>query len=288
MSQIIKDIKLFIPPIVLIAARKIRLLLGWKPPSLLEGPYSTWQEAVTNSAGWDAPEILDKTLELSLKMRDGIIEFQQDLIEYRRICYSETILAFLSMSSGMNHGKLDIVDFGGSLGTNFAQNRKFLRPFIDDGNCHWNIVERPPTVDLGRKHFENHNLRFFASLDEIKMQRGYIPKFYLFSGSMQCVEEPFSLLDLIIADGANLIAFDRILVSPKTQHEILIQPHHGITFPTWCFSRNLFVQTMAKKGFAFVEEFSIPPGEQFDCQRGPDRDFYWAGLIFVRDKQSLN
>ena len=151
---------------MLAGGRKIRRLLVKPPPANFAGPYSSWQDAVAHSDGWDSSAILEKTLDLSLKMRDGLIVFQQDAIEYDRIIYSETILAFLAMASGMNGGKLDIVDFGGSLGTNFAQNRKILRPFIEKGKCAWNIVERQLTVDLGRKHFEDANLRFFGALDE--------------------------------------------------------------------------------------------------------------------------
>lgn len=281
-----EDIKLFIPPIMLVGARKIRLLLGKQPPSGLEGPYSSWRDAVANSDGWDAPAILEKTLDLSLKMRDALIEFQQDLVEYGRIRYSETILAFLAMASGMNGGKLEIVDFGGSLGTNFAQNKKILRPFTDDGKCKWNIVERPPTVDLGRKHFEDQNLQFFATLDELKVQRDQLPTSFLFSGSLQYIDEPFALLDRIIDDGMNLIAFDRLLVSPKAQHEIFIQ-HHRAAYPTWCFSRNLFVETMAAKGFALVEEFSHPPGAQFEYSGRGRSAFYWCGMIFAREKREV-
>ncbi len=284
MNRFRESIKLYIPPIILVGARKIRLRLAGKRPSPdFEGPYSTWQDAAANAAGWDAPAILGKTLDLSLKIRDGLIEFQQDLVEYGRIRYSETIIAFLAMASGMNDGKLDIVDFGGSLGTNFAQNRKLLRPFVDGGKCHWIIIERPPTVDLGRKHFSDQSLRFFATLDELKAQCDQVPTSFLFSGSMQYIEEPFTLLDQIIEGGMNLVAFDRLFVSTKKQHQIFIQ-HHRATYPTWCFSRNLFVETMSSKGFVLVEEFSFPPGEQFDYHRGPDGPLYSCGMIFAREK----
>ncbi len=289
LSRFREDIKLFIPPIMLVGARKIRQLLVKQPPSEFEGPYSSWRDAVANSDGWGAPAAFEKTLALSLKVRDGLIEFQQDLIEYDRIIYSETILAFLAMASGMNGGKLDIVDFGGSLGTNFAQNRKILRPFIERGKCAWSVVERPPTADLGKKHFEDENLRFFGALDELKMQRHELPTSFLFSGSLQCVDEPFALQDRIIDGGVNLIAFDRLLVSPKAQHEIFIQQpdpamQYHTTYPTWCFSRNLFVETMASKDFALVEEFTLPAGAQFDYHRGPGKPYYWCGMIFAREK----
>ena len=203
MSCFKENIKLFIPPIVLSGARKI-CLLG-KPPQDFEGPYATWQDAAANSDGWDASAILEKTLDRSLKVRDGEIGFQLDTVVFDRVIYSETVLAFLAIASAMNGGKLDIVDFGGSLGTNFAQNKKILRPFIEKGRCAWNVVERPPTADLG-KHFADENLRFFGGLEELKARVPKLPTSFLFTGSLQYVSEPFTLLNQIIAGGVNLIA----------------------------------------------------------------------------------
>jgi putative methyltransferase (TIGR04325 family) len=119
----------------------------------LIGPYLSWQDAVTASDGWDAPEIMDKTLDVSLRLRDGDIAFQQDTIVHDRIIYSETILAFIAMIAGRNCGRIDIVDFAGSLGTNFMQNKKILEPFIKEAKCSWKIIERKIVVDLGREHF---------------------------------------------------------------------------------------------------------------------------------------
>jgi putative methyltransferase (TIGR04325 family) len=288
MKRLREDFKLFIPPIVLIGARRVRALFQGQQLSAFEGPYSSWQGAMAASDdGWDSIDVLEKTLDLSLKMRDGLIEFQQDLIEYNRIIYSETILAFLAMASGMHGNSIEIVDFGGSLGTNFTQNKKILRHLIDDGKCKWNVVERPPTVKIGRNYFEDKSLQFFVSLDELMARNGYVPTSFLFSGSTQCIEQPFVLLDEIIDRGANLIAFDRLFVSPNAQHEIFIQHHMGTTYPTWCFSRNLFVETIESKGLSFVEEFSRPPTAQLDYHRGPDRPFYWVGMIFARDKPAF-
>ena len=281
MNRLKEHLKLFVPPIMLAAARKIRLL--GKPRPDFEGPYSSWEDAVANADGWDAPAILEKTLDRSLKMRDGLIEFQQDTVILDRVVYSEAILAFLAIASAMNGGKIDIVDFGGSLGTNFAQNRRVLRPFIDRGKCTWNVVERPPTADLGRKHFQDENLQFFGNLGELKARLLKIPTSFLFTGSLQCVDEPFSLLNWVIDCGVNLIAFDRLLVSPKAQDEVFVQRpnpeiYYRAAYPVRCFSRSRFLEMMVSKGFVLVEEFTKSPGAQFDH----------CGMIFAREKHGVD
>ena len=209
------------------------------------------------SDGWDAPAILEKTLAVSLKLRDGTIAFQQDTITYNRVIYSEPILAFIAMTAAMGRGKLNVIDFGGSLGTNFFQNKRVLQKFIDRGHCLWNVVERPATAELGRKHFEDPNLRFFSSFAELRANVAEYPEALLFSGSFQYVSDPNALLHQAMGYGAKLVAFDRLLVSPNDQHEIYVQRPdpkicYAATYPVWCFSRAVFMKDMTSIGFVRV------------------------------------
>jgi putative methyltransferase (TIGR04325 family) len=261
------------PPILLDLARKLKPDYSARE---FEGPFASWKEAEARSDGWDSPEITAKTLEVSLKVRDGIAAFQQDTIVYDKIDYSATILAFLLLALSRHPDNLSIVDFGGSLGTNYFQNRKILERLSVE-SLTWNIVERPDIVKLGNQHFAGSTLRFFAGLDEAIESLGGRADSFLFSGSLQYVEEPFSLLDEAIDSGARVVAFDRLLVSAAHRHAVFIQrpdpgEYYRATYPAWRFSRDLFVREIASKGFSLVEHFPLDVHPRFD----------YCGMLFVR------
>jgi putative methyltransferase (TIGR04325 family) len=63
----------------------------------------------------------------------------------------------------VDKGRLTVLDFGGSLGSTYFQNRKFLN-FI--GDLSWNIVEQPHFVKTGRLYFQNEILHFYYDVEE--------------------------------------------------------------------------------------------------------------------------
>lgn len=228
-----ETLRVLTPPILWGAARGMACRLGVheSQPVLFDGPFDSWRSAIAKSDGWDVPAVLDKTLAVSMKQKNGTIVFQQDTITYYHIIYSKSILFFIAMASAMEGGKLNIVDFGGSLGTNFFQNKRVLQEFMKRGTCVWSVVERPPTAELGKKLFQDSNLRFFSSLSELKADVSDYPPSFLFTGSLQYVDDPSALLSEVAEQGVRLIAFDRLLVSSEEHHEIFVQRPPRNTIP---------------------------------------------------------
>jgi putative methyltransferase (TIGR04325 family) len=241
------------------------------------GPFSTWEEAEALSNGWDSDIITKKKFQAAIKVRDGLSEFEQDSIMYDKIIYSETILAFLILHMSRHKNKISIIDFGGGLGTNYFQNRKILGGLYNT-SVSWNIVELPLLSELGREHFANSQLTFFSDIgDAIRAVRD-VADSVLFSGSLQYIPEPFALLDQVIDRGGKLLAFDRLVVSPTENHAVFVHvPHpeyyYPATYPSWCFSKELFIRNLAARGFQLVEHFT----------RHPDRHFDICGMIFKMD-----
>lgn len=264
------------PPILWRMAHGAQISLCSPNRSTFEGPVSSWEAAVSGSDGWDSPVITHKTLDAALKVKQGLIEFEQDGVARERIIYSETILAFLLLVLSRHKDILNVIDFGGGLGTNYFQNRKILRQ-LSGTSVRWNIVERPVFAKLGAEHFQTNELNFYSTLEDALSNVTPIPDALLFSGSLHYVADPVSVLDQAINAGISIIALDRLLVSPENEHAVFIQhpnpyTHYKATYPVWCFSRDAFVARFVANGFMLVERFTGAPDAHFDR----------CGMIFVK------
>lgn len=236
--------------------------------SAFAGPYPSWLEAEAASDGWASPMVLEKTLGASLSLRDGKIEFQQDTMIFPKIIYSPLILALLALSLQRDRERLFIFDIGGSLGTNFFQNRKLLDA-LGGVSVSWNVVEIPPTVEIGRKHFATPSLNFFDSINDARGAMPGVPQAVLFSGSLQYVRDYLNIVDQAIDTGAPFIAMDRLLTSPTVEHAIYIQQpspefYYAATYPVHCFSLSCFLREMKQKRLHLIEHFTQNPGTYFD------------------------
>ncbi|MBT3069776.1 methyltransferase, TIGR04325 family [Rhodomicrobium sp. Az07] len=245
-----------------------------------EGPFGDWNAAVANSTGWDAPVITEKTRDISRAVRDGNIRFQQDTIARNSVVYSSAILAFLVMAIQESNGAVDILDFGGSLGTNYIQNRAIIANAVSEHRCNWVIVERPDIVRIGRDEFERDGVRFFETLDEASATLGRLPASVLFSGSLQYLDAPMSIIDRLVASDVRIIGIDRLLMSEQPEHEIFVQrpdpeKYYSASYPVWAISRKRFAEEMSSRGYALIAEFP-------QSMAGPFRHY---GMMFSANRQ---
>ena len=240
--------------------------------SQFEGPFTSWTQAVAQSATWDAPEITELSLRSALAAKEGKVACEHDGVPFKDPLYSQTMLAFLLLAS--RDGVLNIIDFGGGLGSGYFQNARLLR--LMSSPVQWHIVERPIFVKLGTEHFQNDTIRFYSSLGEaIRHSKS---NSLIFSGSLQYVDEPFELIDEAGRSAIRILAFDRTLTWERSDDGIFLQrpdpkAHYRATYACRCFSKERLTTRLAELGFALVEEFT----------RDRPADFCRSGMIFVRD-----
>ncbi len=143
-------IKEFIPPILL--KYLTGFLYGWK------GNYSTWDEAKKKCSGYDSEIIFSKVKSASLKVKNGQSVFERDSVIFDKIQYSFPLLSSLALIAQQNNGKLNVLDFGGSLGSSYFQNKNM---FSRTKEFNWCVVEQPHFVREGLHSFADNNLHFF-------------------------------------------------------------------------------------------------------------------------------
>lgn len=199
MSSIKPLMKDWLPPVLLRAVRHIR---GKR--ICFEGNYKTWEEAAALCTGYDANPILDKVLEATLKVKRGEAVFERDSVLFDEIQYSWPVTAALMWAAARNNGELNVLDFGGSLGNSYFQNRKFLSSLK---SVSWHVVEQAHFVDKGKAYIEDDVLKFHTSIEE--SVKSVSPNVILISSVAQYLPDPPWLFGQINSVEADVLLFDR-------------------------------------------------------------------------------
>ena len=223
-----KLIKSLMPPALLDIINKFRNnKYGW------HGDYSSWKEAQEASTGYDSDKILQTVRNSLLKVKNREAVYERDSVIFDRVQYSWALLSGLMFCSAKNGGALKVLDFGGSLGSTYYQNKKFLDKFE---NVSWSIVEQKHFVDAGRVDFEDDRLKFFYNVDECVKSEN--PNVLLLSSVMQYIERPFELLDEILKSNFEYILIDRTPFSKNTAKitlQIVPTSIYEASYPCWFF-----------------------------------------------------
>lgn len=257
-------LRLLIPPVVW------RLTRGLRPRGRLEGPLASWDAAAKRATGWDSPILTEKALAAARKVRDGAAAFERDSRTYNRVIYSPTVLAALLLAA-TRYRALNVIDFGGALGSNYYQHRKLLRA-LPDMPVSWNVIERAPLAKIGAEQFQTPELRFHAELAELRSEDAVL----LFTGALQYVAEAFDLLEQAIGR-VDIVAVDRLYLSAAPAHAAYLQhldpKEFGmVTLPMWVFAKAELIDWFAARGFALVEHFV----------HSQEHKLEFCGLLFMR------
>ena len=224
---------------------------GWS------GDYKSWQECKKYCTGYDDASITEKVLSSILETKDQSGRYERD---------SSTIegtpeFAFNSlrwMKSFAEGNRINLVDFGGSLGSSFFQ----LKPFLDDYSLNWNIVEQAHVAVVGKSKLENDQLKFFSNIQNIPNSSS-ISTFFS-SSAIQYLQDPYKVLnDLNLAEFKYLI-FDRLSAIEGEKDRLTIQivpkKRYKAIYPCWFLSKKKFLNYLNELGFILIDSFSALGG----------------------------
>ena len=190
--------------------------------------------------------ILEKVKNSMLRVVNGEAVYERDSVIFNEIQYSWPLLAALMWVALQSNGVLNLIDFGGSLGSTYYQNIKFLQA---SRKITWNIIEQRHFVDTGKKHFENEELRFYYDIESCLNESS--PNTILFSSVLQYLEKPYELLNNILCLGFEIILFDR---TPFVRHgpdKITVQKVpskiYKASYPCWFFNKKNFYNIFSER-----------------------------------------
>jgi len=260
-----KTIKNITPPIFL------RLLRRQTRQSGFRGNYANWQEAKKHACGYDDDLILNKVKKSLLKVKKGEAVYERDSVLFDEVQYSWPLLFGLLWVASNTNNKLNLIDFGGSLGSSYFQNIKFLRHLNE---LHWNIVEQPHFVRCGQKYFRDQYLKFYYSIEDCLREQQ--PNLILFSSVIQYLEKPYEMVKRAIDNKFDYIIFDRTTLVNK-EEKLAVQkvpPEiYNASYPVWFLNRDKFLNLFVH-AYELITEFDALAGQiEFENLIAEDKGF---------------
>lgn len=265
-------IKNWLPPIFL---KLYRTIISKRGITFI-GPYSSWDKAVSKSIGYDNHEILQKVLISTLKVKNSEAAYERDSVIFDEVQYSWPVTAGLMWVAAANGGRLSVLDFGGSLGSSYFQNRQFLAklPIV-----RWSVVEQAHFVEAGLNHIQDEHLVFYPTITEcVAVEK---PNVVLLSSVLQYLEDPYTVLDELAQSGVNLIIIDRTLVNKSQSNMIFLQnvpkSIYEASYPVHSLSESQLLIRLDLAGFGLIVNF---PSLYFPALDKIDADF--RGYLFKK------
>ena len=234
------------------------------------GKYASWTGARHASTGYDNPVILERVSRALLEVTSGRAAYERDSVTFERPDFAFPLLAALFRVAALHEGRLNVLDFGGSLGSTYHQSRSLLAGL---SSLRWSIVEQPAFVELGRARFQNEHLRFFRTVGECLEHEQ--PHVAILSGVLQYLEDPYDLLVRIAATSISHLVVDRTPFLDTADDVVTVQNVHPEIYPA-SYPARLFGTTCLR--VALEKDWRIVA--EFDALDG--RTDSWAGTIVSR------
>lgn len=243
MKKILRDL---VPPLIL------RWIMRFIHPYGFFGNYATWEDARKHSTGYDSDQIVEKVRASIRRVRDGEGVYERDSVLFDRIQYSWFLLSGLLWVASREGNRLNLLDFGGSLGSTYYQNLGFLRHLEE---IRWGIVEQEKFAECGKREFENEHVNFFSTIEDCVAEQK--PNTLLLCSVLQYMEDPYYLLEKIIDLDFQYVIIDRTPFLFGESDRITIQrippSVYDARIPAWLLNYGKIVSRL-RRNFDVVGE----------------------------------
>ena len=244
---------------------KMNNLIRFLPPILTDfyflyikknvflGNYTSWQLAAKKCSGYDSDIIFEKVKQTALLVKSGEVVYERDSVIFDNIQYSYPLLSSLLLVASKNNGHLSLVDFGGSLGSSYFQNRKFLTEL---NSVKWNIIEQEHFVEFGQTALQTDELKFYKQIEDCFHLE--TPNLLVISNTLQYIENAYEILEKLLQYNFSYVLIDMLTLSNKPNDQIVIQrvseKIYNASYPCWIFSSDCLMQKI-QENYTLLEEY---------------------------------
>lgn len=236
-----------------------------------------WQQCADYEHGYADPDILKRASQAARDVLEGRAAFERDTVLFQDPTVSHHVLCWLYYAATMCSGVLNVLDYGGAFGSVYLQHRRFLQHLTHT----WSIVEQPAFIDEGLKHFQSPHMRFFHTVEEC--MNATEPNLLLLSGVLQCLQDPYAILDHMVSQNIPYILIDRTMARRGYPEQVAIQhvPAHiyKAAYPVWFLDAARIEATLKSSGYVLMDSFDPHPGSTFGP---PGQGFAYMGWFFAK------
>ncbi|MEI7945470.1 MAG: methyltransferase, TIGR04325 family [bacterium] len=182
------------------------------------GNFTTWNAAVAacKGDGYTNESILEKVRQAQHVVIRGEAAFERDSALFKEPEYHWPLLALL-FQIYVQQKSVSVLDFGGSLGSTYFQNRKWLDRIP---NIRWCIVEQPHFVECGNREFSTEHLRFYKTMEDCMANERI--SIVLFASVLGYLQSPWEVIKYCINAKINYIMIDQTVMSDGIGKERLV------------------------------------------------------------------
>lgn len=211
------------------------------------GNYDSWEAALRDSTGYDAPVIVEKTRAALLKVKNGAAIFERDSVLFDKPEYPFPIIGAMLGQALKSEGRLSVLDFGGSLGSSYFQCRSFFSALKI---LRWHVVEQAAHVACGRRDFESEELHFHETVGEF-LRADPAPNVLLLSSVLPYLKEPYTQLAKLLSLKIPTVIVDRTAFLPGDEDRLAVErvpaAIYQASYPFWFLSETKFQQAIAEQ-----------------------------------------
>jgi len=219
--------------------------------SIFSNPFENWAQAAKSSTGYAAQNILHATEQATLKVLSGEAAYSRDSVCFKKIQYSPLLLSGLLLAAVNNNNSVNVLDFGGALGSTYLQNRTLL----DKLAVKWNIIEQPHFVEKGQSLFPDGDCHFYHTIADCLQENS--PNVIILSSVLPYLEHKDTLVAELLEVEANYIIVDRTVTTEKGEDLVVVQTVpariYEASYPSWIISRPRLLETFAT-GYSLLFE----------------------------------
>jgi putative methyltransferase (TIGR04325 family) len=252
MQNIKQSIKSWIPPAI---TRRLEMLN--RKGIYFEGSFDDWNAAAAHCEGYGDESILARVLEATLKVKRGEASYERDSALFAEPEYDWPVTTALLWAAVRANGSLHVVDYGGSLGSSYFQNRLML---CDIPNLNWSVIEQPHYVQAGRKYIADGCIQFYESTEYNFPKR--TANVILLSAVLQYLPNPEVVIKQVLDLKPSIIIIDKTIVNKSERDSIHIQRVpaylYKAAYPCRSFSEIRLLDQFTS-GFKLVGKFQSLP-----------------------------
>ena len=210
-----------------------------------------WLTALSLSKSYEDEIIFNKLKKTYNSIKDKNIEFYERDSCILKDKPNETDLIEFQQKNIVINDNREVLDYGGSLGSRFFSNYKFIK----NNKIKWNIVEQKNIAKYGKSFLQNNLLSFYNDLGECFLEKNI--NCVIFSGSLQYLDNYNKILKEIKKAKIKYVFLDNLPLSDYKRHRIFVQniskKIYDSSYPIRIFSKSLFLDEVKKLNFSITD-----------------------------------